>query len=382
MCARGYCSQCEVTTPEGRTLACQTPPGLRPPTPPTDPLRPLGKVAELFRPWFWERRFLRPRRLRGLFLHALRFLSSAGALGEHAPAGRVRRYEEIEAAVVVVGSDRSHGDAFVVDVENGDVPLGVYPDRTLGLLRGDRLISVRFQKLVLATGSYERLPPIPGSDLPGVLGVDAAEIYGAQGALEAGLRIAGWAPQDQHARIEALAQRHGLRVVWTDVRAPREIHGRRRVEAVVAERRIDCDLFVVGVRQPAIELAMQAGATAELTSGELPILALTSTPDWLEVTGDAARTSSDVPDVAPAARAIVCLCEDVRVSDLEACAAQGFTQTELVKRRTGAMTGPCQGKLCSASVLATLRRLGVDPTPTRSRPLLRPVTLGDLAADA
>jgi hypothetical protein len=62
--------------------------------------------------------------------------------------------------------------------------------------------------------------------------------------------------------------------------------------------------------------------------------------------------------------------------------AQGFRHPELVKRRTGAMTGPCQGKLCSATVLAAMRDLGVDVPPTRSRPLSRPVTLGELAAHA
>jgi len=46
------------------------------------------------------------------------------------------------------------------------------------------------------------------------------------------------------------------------------------------------------------------------------------------------------------------------------------------------MTGPCQGKLCSATVLAAMRDLGVDVPPTRSRPLSRPVTLGELAAYA
>jgi hypothetical protein len=116
----------------------------------------------------------------------------------------------------------------------------------------------------------------------------------------------------------------------------------------------------------------------------LPVLARidlrgSALPGTRELADLLPRAATDIDAVLAVVRP---LCEDVRVSDLRACAAQGFAQTELVKRRTGAMTGPCQGKLCSASVLATLRRLGVDPTPTRSRPLLRPVTLGDLAADA
>jgi hypothetical protein len=46
------------------------------------------------------------------------------------------------------------------------------------------------------------------------------------------------------------------------------------------------------------------------------------------------------------------------------------------------MTGFCQGKLCAAPVLAVLRERGVDPTPTRARPLAVPVALGELAANA
>jgi sarcosine oxidase alpha subunit family protein len=151
---------------------------------------------------------------------------------------------------------------------------------------------------------------------------------------------------------------------------------------VMTDRRIACELFIVGVRQPAIELALQAGATAALTSEGVPILALSATPPWLEVVGEAAGTSSGVPAVAAADKAIACACRDVRVSDLKACVAQGFAHPELVKRRTGAMTGFCQGKLCAAAVLAVLRDQGVDPTPTRVRPLARPIALGELAADA
>ena len=45
-------------------LACQAPPDT-PAAARPDPLRPLGALAERFPPWFYERRLLRPRRLRG-----------------------------------------------------------------------------------------------------------------------------------------------------------------------------------------------------------------------------------------------------------------------------------------------------------------------------
>jgi hypothetical protein len=55
---------------------------------------------------------------------------------------------------------------------------------------------------------------------------------------------------------------------------------------------------------------------------------------------------------------------------------------ELVKRHTGAGTGPCQGKLCHGALLGCTAEAGLEvriPTP---RPLTRPVTIAELAAAA
>jgi len=374
LCGRGYCHQCD--------LACQTPAAAQPASPPRDRLRPLGRVAERFPPWFYEHRFLKPRMLHGTALHALRYLSSAPDLPETTSYEGPRSWTEIEVDTVVVGAARGFEDAHRVDLADGRLAIGVYPDRVLGVLDAHGLTAVRFEHLVLATGSYERLPPIVGNDLPGVIGARALETYGEAGDLRAGTRIAVWAPAALQRRTAAYAERHGLEVVWMSERAPDAVLGRGRVTAIRSGRDVACDLFVVGVAQPAIELALQAGATARLTDGELPIVAVTAAPDWLELTGSAAAQGSDVPDVAMDDRAFACLCEDVRVGDVKTCVAQGFAHPELVKRRTGAMTGPCQGKLCSAAVLAALREAGVDASPTRARPLARPATLGELAADA
>jgi hypothetical protein len=154
------------------------------------------------------------------------------------------------------------------------------------------------------------------------------------------------------------------------------------VQRLHAEATVACDVFVTAVAQPAIELALQAGARAELTSGELPILAVAELPSWVGLRGGAATKTSGVPDVPAADEAFACLCEDVRIGDVRACVADGFEHAELVKRRTGAMTGPCQGKLCSAIVLSVLREEGIDAVPTSARPPAFPVPLGRLASDA
>ena len=383
LCGHGYCEQCEIGTPSGRRLACETPAtvvagGRRP-----DPLRPLGRLAEAFPPWFYERRLLRPRGLRRPGLHLLRHLSSAPALAPAATRPPVKRYEEVEVDVVVVGRDHDdRPDAYVVDVAAGRRPLGVYPGRVLGVLDEDTLTAVRFDRLVLATGSYERLPPILGSDLPGVVGLRAAERYAAAGALRPGVRLAAWGPPAALERVERLAARHGATIAWSGTRAPQAITGRGRVTGVRTDRSIPCDLFVVCTGQPALDLAWGAGAVARLTDEGLPVLVVDERPDWLELVGEAGATGSGVPDVPAVDGHIACPCEDVRVRDLRDCVAQGFDQVETVKRRTGAMTGPCQGKLCAATVLTALRGLGVAPVPMRPRPPASPVTLGELAARA
>jgi Sarcosine oxidase A3 domain/2Fe-2S iron-sulfur cluster binding domain len=381
LCARGHCGQCEVATADGPALACELLAGAGRPRG-RDPLRPVGLLAERFPPWFYERRLLRPRRLRGAGLRVLRHLSAAPALGPLQGIGEARSLRVLEAGTVAVGDVPGEPGALRLDAAAGDVVLGVYPERRLGVLRADGLAEVRFERLVLGTGAYERLPPIAGNDLPGVVGLEAVERYAAAGALAPGTRIACLTPPERRERVEALARAHGLVVVHDAPAPPRALSGRRRVEAVLVPERIACDLFVTAVRQPALELAQGAGGTVRLTEGELPVLVAGTLPPWLEVVGAAAAASSGVADVAPADDAFACLCEDVRFGDLRGCVAQGFSSAELVKRRTGAMTGPCQGKLCAGAVLGALRALGADATPTTARPLARPATLAALAADA
>jgi hypothetical protein len=347
-----------------------------------DPLRPLGALAERFPPWFYERRLLRPRRLRRQQLHALRHLSAAPSLERAAAAVPRRELSVVEAATVTVGDVPGHPDALRLDAAEGQVAIGIYPGRRLGVVSEAALLDVRFERLVLGTGAYERLPPVPGNDLPGVIGLEAAERYAAAGALARGTRIACWTPPERRARVAALAEAASLVIVHDAVAPPAAIVGRRRVEAVLTPARVRCELFVTAVRQPALELAQAAGAALRLTAGELPVLVLEAAPAWLEVVGAAAAAGSGVPPVAAADEAFACLCEDVRFADLRACVAQGFASAELVKRRTGALTGPCQGKLCVGAVLGELRALGADATPTTVRPLARPVTLAALAADA
>jgi len=82
------------------------------------------------------------------------------------------------------------------------------------------------------------------------------------------------------------------------------------------------------------------------------------------------------------ASSMVCFCEDVRAGEVRAEQAAGYTDPELIKRRTGALTGPCQGKYCLQSFACLVGTAADDaavPLPT-ARPPLRPIRLGDLVA--
>lgn len=82
-------------------------------------------------------------------------------------------------------------------------------------------------------------------------------------------------------------------------------------------------------------------------------------------------------------KTILCLCRDVTLEDVQRAARLGFDHVETVKRFTGALTGPCQGKACRDAVLAALAAAtGADPStlePPAARPPSFPVRLGLLA---
>ena len=85
------------------------------------------------------------------------------------------------------------------------------------------------------------------------------------------------------------------------------------------------------------------------------------------------------------AKTVVCPCWDVTDDDLARLARQGFAYSETLKRVTGALTGPCQGRYCASTVLRILRDVaassGDESAPRRPtvRPPLAPVLLGHLA---
>jgi Sarcosine oxidase A3 domain len=85
--------------------------------------------------------------------------------------------------------------------------------------------------------------------------------------------------------------------------------------------------------------------------------------------------------VEPMPRQLACICREKSLESLYRAAEAGWTTTEQVKRRTGAIFGECQGRRCE-SVIA--RRLDLEPVDPRARisprPPLVPVPASVLAA--
>ena len=368
-CGAGWCDQCGTDPGSGAPL-CRTPVGAADPVR-HDPLRALGMAGERQVPWFWEKRLLRPRALRDRYLHTVRRLSSAPALPP-APTDAAPVLRALEVDVLHVG-DPAHADpgAHVLDATQGQVAFGVYADGVVGATAPGEVLEIACRRLVIATGAYLRLPPIAGNDLPGVVSIDALRAYIAQGADLSGRRIAvvGSAPE-----IDA---------VDVSDRLPDAITGRGRVQGIRRDgREIACDIVALGLDHPAVELALLAGARGVLSTGPLPVVLAEDLPDWVELRGRAAGRPT-LPGCRTDPDSFACPCEDVRIRDLRTAVASGLRDVELIKRRTGAMTGPCQGKLCQGAVLTELRDLGIEPRPITPRPFAQLTRLADLAcADA
>jgi hypothetical protein len=302
--------------------------------------------------------------------------------------------------------------------------LGLYDGATRALLLGpDGPEMVEIGALVVAAGAYDRLPAFAGNDLPGIVGARAFLRLAVANALPEGARIGLYADEASAQRL--LEAAHALGIAWSWVAGPgaladtapgsypqfrlRKAFGRSRIAGVELEPRLrlDCELLVLGFSQPAYELQMQAGRRAVLagdppavrTAGPalLPLLEVgeaaglahgpgftrqveIAVQSWIEDPHIAAPAPAEyAPAAAPDPEAFLCLCEDVRVGDCVRAIEDGFAEVELLKRRTGAGTGPCQGKLCHAELMACLARAGRTAALPTVRPLIRPVRLDALA---
>jgi len=433
MCDTGQCGWCECEV-DGRpsVRSCQVPvrDGLVVrsehawPSADRDLLGLLDVGSRLVPPTFYHHRFLRPRRLRKRYLDAIRGFGGRGRLPVTRPSkARSRVARDVEVGVLVVGAGRS-GLAAAEDAAGrgarvmllepvpgrarprhpdirfleGAAAIGWY-DGVVTAIDDSTLWSIRADAVIAATGTYERIPTVRGADRPGVMGarrlvdlVERHQVLPGERALLVG------DASDLEAAAGVLREAGAEVVERVPTPSLRRVLGRREVTGAVvigddgAARRLDVDLVVVGDRTPNLDLVLAAGAAVQWRDGVLvPVLDETgrSSVPALSVVGSATGHGKHAAPMVAAARALVCFCEDVHADEIRAQVSGGYGDPELVKRRTGALTGPCQGKYCLQAFCAVLAdAAGADAitagsmqgAPTTARPPLRPIRLGDLVA--
>ncbi|WP_425043699.1 NAD(P)/FAD-dependent oxidoreductase [Primorskyibacter sp. S87] len=86
--------------------------------------------------------------------------------------------------------------------------------------------------------------------------------------------------------------------------------------------------------------------------------------------------------LTPPDETIVCRCEEITAGELRQAIGEGATGHRLLKTATRAGMGPCQGRMCDATVRGILsEQRGIPPAiPPRARNPVKPVTLGELAS--
>jgi sarcosine oxidase subunit alpha len=427
MCSTGSCGWCECEV-DGRpsVRSCRVPvhEGLVArgehawPSVERDLVSLIGLFSRWVPPTFYHHRFLRPRRLRKRYLDVLRWFGGRGRLRvgvrtDPPVAARARERLTTDvlvvgagpagiaaalqatgsgASVVVIETNRSAAAVASTDLAGVRVLTGVaavgWYDGLLAALGDGVAYEISARTVVAAAGSYDRVPLVPGADLPGVmaarLAVDLVDRHGVVPGRRALLVGEGAALATAAERLKVA----GVSIVHGPIptRSLIAVRGRRGVTGALVAidgngQRVSVDLVVFGDRSPNLDLALAAGAAVERHGEALvPVLdaeGRTTIPS-LSIVGSATGRAAEVTGLPTRAAArpdaIVCFCEDVRVHEVRAELAAGYTDPELIKRRTGALTGPCQGKSCLQAFACVA---GADTLPT-ARPPLAPVRLGDL----
>ena len=337
-------------------------------------------------------------------------LVDEGEIGAALPPGATR-----ERVLELLAKVRS---SELVCVLEQAAAIGVYEGPLVPVVAEDLVHLVRPRQIVIATGAVEQHAVFPGSDVPGVwLGRGAARLAGAHGVAPARTAVVVGSSAEladhvavlEHAGVEIAA---ALAPVGEPVDLAESIpvhqdaevvavRGRRHVTGVRvrvggSERTIACDGVVLSTGLvPRDNLLRQTDD--RVVSGAGDAVAPGCSPAEAEESGrQAVRGHSAGQGVPPggispdaqqtlaaATSGVVCLCEDVKVSDLTQAWEEGFRSTELLKRYATVTMGPCQGMLCQPHLTAFAEARGADApmqAPTTARPPARPIKLEDAAA--
>ncbi len=278
-----------------------------------------------------------------------------------------------QADVVVIGHGRSgtaaaedaraEGRAVeVVDAGEGVEAIGIYvgPHVVARTPNGTR--EIHAESVVVATGSSEIQPVVPGSGLAGIYTPRAARTV-LDAGIELGTIVAVGDVDDETLSAASLDG-----VVAGELVRFEPAAGSSNVGAVVTktadgEIATPCDTVIVGLgRAPRDMLARMAG------------------PGEATIVGSAA-TAAPLPQCPN--DGVVCPCSNVTMQQLDDVYDRGFTHIELLKRSTLAGTGTCQGGVCLPYLRSFLADRGESIQPAfTARPVARQLTLAEIGAGA
>jgi sarcosine oxidase, subunit alpha len=276
-----------------------------------------------------------------------------------------------------------------VEILERHAAIGLYEGLSIPLVGPDELVDVTANRVIVATGSLEAHGVFPGNDLPGVWLARGAARMAAAG-VPLGDRVVVVANTDDAAASVQMLRATGADVTVVQGRVL-EARGSKQVSSATVltpegRRAFACDALVLSLGwQPRDGLLRMSDDPDVCGAGEL--VRPGCTLEDAEASGRAAGRGEPVEprpaDTWPLLEdaGYVCLCEDVRVHDLEQAWEEGWTSSEIIKRYTTTTMGPCQGALCSRHLAAFTEAKGAVPKAqgrTTARPPIRGPRLGDL----
>ncbi|MCA9775614.1 MAG: (2Fe-2S)-binding protein [Candidatus Eremiobacteraeota bacterium] len=264
-----------------------------------------------------------------------------------------------EGETAVESARESGRSVQVIDSRKGQEVVGIYAGPVL-LARTDKgMIHLQIsQELVVATGSAEILPVVPGSHLQGLYTADAALRLSAEG-VDLGSVVAVGAPPQ------------GLDCQPTSGELLRFEGEDGNLTAVVTVDR-EGQETTYPCRSAALNLGRHPRNQLALMASDLP----------LKVTVLGGAAGDGVLPRCPR-QGVVCPCEGVSVEDLEYTWESGFQELELIKRSTLAGTGACQGMGCLPYLRSFIKEKTGELQPRfTARPVVRQLTLGEISAGA
>jgi sarcosine oxidase subunit alpha len=338
-----------------------------------------------------------PKRTR--FLRVDTLVIGGGAAGLAAAATAQGRVALADEGAIGGGAIDDHTRAAIArlraEAERAGVELlerhaaaGVYEGPSVPLIGPDELVEVEAAHVIVATGAIEAHGVFPGNDLPGVwLGRGASRLAAA--GVTPGERAVVVATTDEGGPIAGTLRAAGADVTLVTGRVL-EARGRGRVGAVTVltpegRRAYACDALVLSLGwAPRDSLLRMSEEPTVVGAGEVVqpgcSLEQAEASGRAAARGEPAEPRAAEPWPVLGSGGYVCVCEDVRLHDLEAAWDEGWTSSEILKRYTTATMGPCQGALCSRH-LADFARAKGAPAGARARTTARPPVRGPRLED-